>query len=60
MEAAYSPINNSHNIQRIVCPKKKIRKDKSSLRGKRNIKMESTSDIKILRKLKTNMRVYNS
>lgn len=50
MEAAYSPINNNHTIQRIVCPKKKIKKDKSSLRGKRNIKMESTSDIKILRK----------
>jgi len=50
MEAAYSPINTSHTIQRIVCPKKKLKKDKPSLRGKRNIKMESTSDKKILRK----------
>jgi len=48
MEAAYSPINNSHNIQRIVCPIKKIRK----ISGKRNIKTENQSSKKILRKFR--------
>lgn len=46
MDIAYSPINNSNIIQRIINPKKNLKK----LVGKRNIKIENTSDIKILRK----------
>ena len=50
METAYSPINTGNKVQRIVCPKKNIKKDKSSLHGKRNIKVENTTNTKVLRK----------
>jgi len=50
MEAAYSPINNSHTIQRIVCPKKSIKKDKSIMKGTRMIKHTNMNGDKVLRK----------
>lgn len=38
METAYSPMNNNNTIQRIVCPKKSIKKDKPKINGSRIIK----------------------
>ena len=50
METAYSPMNNSNNIQRIVCPKKSIKKYKSRINGIRIIKDTTKNENKILRK----------
>jgi hypothetical protein len=50
METAYSPMNNNHNIQRIIYPKKSIKKDKFKINGIRMIKDTHINGKKILRK----------
>lgn len=54
METAYSPMNNNNTIQRIVCPKKSIKKDKPKINGSRIIKNTintiNMNENKILRK----------